>query len=321
MQELGFEKSQADDCLYIRCENGNVVLLVLAYVDDMAVAGKDRARIQNFKKDLAQHVEITDLGELHYILGIQVKQDRAARIISLNQTTYIHDVLERFGMQNSNPVSTPLNVLERLSATQSPQTTEEKKAYLEYAKGLVYIQAIGSVIYATQTRPDVLHAVGVLSQFSANPGKAHLELMKCVLRYLKGTAHFALVLGCQGANRVDLVSWTDSDWAQDPDTRRSIGGFVFDVAGSKVAWSSKKQPTVALSTVESEYMAASNATKEGSNRCQQRRSMSTTKDASHSRTTPSTTRTQSISIFDITSSENASLAKKSAYTMYPLKTC
>ena len=73
MQELGFKKSQADDCLYIRCENGNVVLLVLAYVDDMVAAGKDRARIQNFKKDLARHVEITDLGELHYILGIQVK--------------------------------------------------------------------------------------------------------------------------------------------------------------------------------------------------------------------------------------------------------
>ena len=165
-------------------------------------------------------------------------------------------------MQNLNPVSTPLNVCERLSATQSPQTTEEKKAYLEYAKGLVYIQAIGLVIYATQTRPDVLHAMEVLSQFSANPGKAHLESMKHVLRYLKGTAHFTLVLGHQGANRVDLVGWTDSDWVQDPDTRRSIGGFVFDIAGSKVAWSSKKQPTNALSTVESEYMAASNATKE-----------------------------------------------------------
>ena len=263
MQELGFEKSQADDCLYIRHENGNDVLLVLAYVNDMAVAGKDHACIQNFKKDLTRQVEITDLGELHYILGIQVKRDRVACIISLNQTAYIHDILERFGMQNSNPVSMPLNVHEHLSATQSPQTTEDKKAYLEYAKGLVYIQAIGSVIYATQTRLDVLHAVGVLSQFSTNLGKAHLKSMKRVLRYLKGTVHFALVLGCQGANRVDLVSWTDSDWAQDPDTgRRSIGGFVFDVAGSKVAWSSKKQPTVALSTVESEYMAASNVTKE-----------------------------------------------------------
>lgn len=89
-----------------------------------------------------------------------------------------------------------------------------------------------------------------------------LESLKRVLRYLKATAHYSLILGRKGANNVDLVGWTDSDWAQDPDTRRSIGAFIFDVAGSKIAWSSKKQPTVALSTVESEYMAMSNATKE-----------------------------------------------------------
>jgi len=207
-------------------------------------------------------VEITDLGELHYILGIQVKHDRTACTISLNQTTYIHNVLECFGMENLNPVSTPLNTKGRLSAAQSPQTKEESKAYLEYARGLVYIQIVGSVIYVTQTRPDVLHAVGVLSQFSANPGKAHLESLKHVLRYLKVTAHFSLTLGQQGTNRIDLVGWTDLDWVQDPDTRQSISGFIFDVAGSKVAWSSKKQPTIALSTVESEYMAASNVTKE-----------------------------------------------------------
>ena len=83
----------------------------------------------------------------------------------------------------------------------------------------MYIQIIGSIIYVTQTCPDVLHAVGVLSQFSANPGKTHLESLKRVLRYLKGMAHYTLILGQQGMNSVDLVGWTDSDWAQDPDTR------------------------------------------------------------------------------------------------------
>ena len=118
------------------------------------------------------------------------------------------------------------------------------------------------VIYATQTRPDILHAVRILSQFSANPGKAHVEWLKRVLRYLKGTTNFALILGRQGEDRVDLVGCTASDWAQDPYTRRWIGGFIFDVAGSKVARSTKKHPTVALPTVELEYMAAPNATKE-----------------------------------------------------------
>jgi len=103
--------------------------------------------------------------------------------------------------------------------------------------------------------------VSTLAQFSGNPGKAHFEAIKRVLRYLKGTASFGLVFGGSG-NDLDLVGWTDSDWAQDPDSRRSVGGFVFDVAGGSVSWSSKKQPTVALSTVEAEYIAASNATKE-----------------------------------------------------------
>jgi len=140
-------------------------------------------------------------------------------------------------------------------------TPDEKKAILEYAKGASYPERVGALLYATQTRPDCQYAVATLAQFSGNPGKAHFEAVKRVLRYLKGTAHFGLAFGGPKQG-LDLIGWTDSDWAQDPDSRRSVGGFVFDVAGGSVSWSSKKQPTVALSTVEAEYMAASNATKE-----------------------------------------------------------
>jgi hypothetical protein len=98
-------------------------------------------------------------------------------------------------------------------------------------------------------------------KFGACPEKLHLEAFKCVLRYLKGTVGFGLRLGGKD-DGVDLIGWANSDWAQDPDSRRSITGYVFDVAGGSVSWASKKQPTVALSTVEAEYMAASNATKE-----------------------------------------------------------
>ena len=99
-------------------------------------------------------------------------------------------------------------------------------------------------------------------QSGGSPGIPHLEAAKRILRYLRGTSHFLLALGRQDHDSVDLVGWTDSNWAKDPDSRCSVGGFVFDVAGSSVSWSSKKQPTLALSTVEAEYMAASNATKE-----------------------------------------------------------
>lgn len=132
---------------------------------------------------------------------------------------------------------------------------------MTFAKGLKYIVIIGAILYMTQTRPDVQYAIGVLTQFGANPGIPHLEALKHILCYLKGMAHFGLTLGGT-SNGMDLIGWTDSDWAADLDMRRLTGGFVFDVAGSSVSWSSKKQPTVALSTVEAEYMAASNATKE-----------------------------------------------------------
>lgn len=165
-------------------------------------------------------------------------------------------------MQDCTPVSTPLLVKHNLSAIQSPKTDEELAAYLTYANGIRYLELVGSLLYATQTRPDIQFAVGLISQFGGNPGIPHLEAAKRVLRYLRGTAKFSLMLGRQGEGAVDLVGWTDSNWAQDVDTRRSVGGFIFDIVGSSVSWSSKKQPTVALSTVEAEYMASSNATKE-----------------------------------------------------------
>jgi hypothetical protein len=100
-----------------------------------------------------------------------------------------------------------------------------------------------------------------LAQFGANPGKAHIKAFKRPLHYLKGTAEFVLTLGSKDTG-TDLIRWTDSDWAQDLDSRCSVSGYIFDVTGGWVSWASKWQPTVALSTTEAEYMAVLNATKE-----------------------------------------------------------
>ena len=89
MMSLGFEKSEADNCLYILRKGGKVILLTLVYVDNMAVAGCSVAHIQVFKTNMAKQFDITDLGELKYILGIQVVRDREKFTISLNQTAYI----------------------------------------------------------------------------------------------------------------------------------------------------------------------------------------------------------------------------------------
>jgi len=153
-------------------------------------------------------------------------------------------------------------VKHNLSTTQSPQSEAEKQAYKNYAGDIHYLSLVGSLLFATQTRPDIQFAVNLVAQFGGNPGIAHLEAAKRILRYLKGTIDLNLVLGRRMKREFDLVGWTDSNWAQDPDDHRSTSGFAFDVGGGVISWSSKKQPTVATSSVEAEYIASANATKE-----------------------------------------------------------
>jgi len=143
-------------------------------------------------------LDITDLGELNYIIGIQVRHDRTAHTISLNQTTYIHQILMHFGM--CAPVSTPFAAKQNLSASQSLQTEEEHIKYVKHADVLRYLEIVGTLLYATQTRPNIQHTVGIVSQFGGNVGKPPLEFAKRILRHLKGTTQFKLKLGCNGGS-------------------------------------------------------------------------------------------------------------------------
>jgi len=165
-------------------------------------------------------------------------------------------------MLDVKPVSTPLAVKHGLSTSLSPSSEAELNEYSNFSGGIHYLSLVGSLLYATQTRPDVQFSVNLVAQFSGNPGIPHLEAAKCILCYLKGTQDFFLVLGRQGRGAMDIVGWTDSDWAGDVDSRHSVGGFVFDIAGGYVSWSSKKQVSVATSSIEAEYVALANVTKE-----------------------------------------------------------
>jgi hypothetical protein len=261
MVHLHFIKSNTDECLYILHDKGQVVLLVLVYVDDAAVASKELKHIEEFKHQLQEFFPIKDLGELHHILGIQATHNRATCTIMLNQTGYIRNVLARFGMSECKPPSTPLAVRAQLMHSQSPTTPEDCAAYAQSSNGIVYLEGIGSILYITQSHQDIQHPVSILAKFGMNPDKAHIEAFKRLLHYLKGTAEFVLTLGSKDTG-TDLIGWTDSDWAQDPDSRWSVSGYVFNVTGGSVSWASKQQPTIALTTTEAEYMAASNTTKE-----------------------------------------------------------
>jgi hypothetical protein len=164
-------------------------------------------------------------------------------------------------MQECKPLKVPIPVGVKLYADQCPKTQEEE----EDMSRVPYASAIGSLMYAMVcTRPDIAHAVGVLSRYMSKLGKEHWTTVKRVFRYLCGTASYGLCY--QGRPRLDRVvdihGFVDAYWGGDLDRMRSTSGYVFNLFGGAISWMSKRQVVVALSTTEVEYMATTHASKE-----------------------------------------------------------
>ena len=256
MASFGYSRCQYDCCVYFRkFSNGSFIYLLL-YVDDMLIAAKDRNEVNRLKEQLSSEFEMKDLGATRKILGMEIKRDRKAGKLWLSQQKYTEKVLNRFGMKDAKPVTTPLASHFRLSTARSYKTDEE----VEYMSRVPYSSAVGSIMYAMVcTRPDISQAVSVVSRYLSCPGKAHWEAVKWILRYLKGTSGVCLEFGRNGDS---LSGYVDSDYAGDLDKRRSLTGYVFTLGGSTVSWKATLQATVALSTTEAEYMAVTEAIKE-----------------------------------------------------------
>jgi len=159
-------------------------------------------------------------------------------------------------MQDCKPISTPLLINYKLSSGMIPSNEAER---MEMSQ-VPYALAVGSLMYAMIcTRPDIAQAMGAVSRFMADPGKEHWDVVKRILRYIKGTSDVAL---CFRGLEFIVNSYVDSNFAGDLDKRRSTTGYVFTLAGGAVSWLSKLQYVIALSTTEAEYMVATQACKE-----------------------------------------------------------
>ena len=252
---LGFERSVADHSLYF-AQVGPHVMLVLVYVDDLIILSSNVETMSALKAKLEAEYKMTDLGELHYCLGVEFARDRGARSITMSQAKYVEEVLQRFGMEDCKPIGTPLDTkvkLEKLGM-------EEYDAEAPKMVSVPYKSAVGSLMYAmVATRADLAFAISTVSQHMARPGWSHWMAVKRIMRYLKGTSHLQLQLG---GGHISLKGYCDADWAGDANDRKSTTGYAFSLGEGMVSWSSKKQPTVALSTTEAEYMAASHCTRE-----------------------------------------------------------
>lgn len=163
---------------------------------------------------------------------------------------YAKRILSKFQMQNCKNVSTQMDHNHNTSIYEESETVSYQ-----------YREAIGSLMYlALVTRPDIAYAVGVLSRFMEEPKIIHVNAVKRIMRYVKSTVNFGIYY--EGAQTSNLVGFSDADYAGDCKTRRSTSGNVFVYNGGVVSWSSERQKSVALSTTESEFIAACNAVKE-----------------------------------------------------------
>ncbi|CAL5331079.1 unnamed protein product [Camellia sinensis] len=196
----------------------------------------------NFKRSMMNEFDMTDLGLMHHFLGIEVVQSAAGNFVS--QKKYVQEVLERFQMLKCNPVGTPTEIGLKLTSDTDGERIDNT----------FFKQIVGSLMYLTSTRPDIMHAVSLISRYMENPTEMHLKAAKRIFRYLKGTSDFGILY--KRGEKQSFFGFTDSDYAGDIDDRKSTSGNVFLMSSGAISWSSKKQQIVTLSTTEAAFVGA-----------------------------------------------------------------
>ena len=258
IKSLGFKQCVADNCLFVKRVGGKMYLISL-YVDDILVAGSDLDEVERIKRQFTEHYEMKDLGELNYYLGMKIT--RSEEYIKLDQSGYVREILEKYSHllrgKEGKTVNTPMERDLKLRKSELRTMSKDQQAYVAE---FPYQNIVGALIYlAINTRPDISYAVGVLARFNSNPIYRACKALLRLLMYLRSTPNIGLKFY---GNDLNLFGFSDADWAGDLDSRRSTTGYVVYAAGGPIAWQSKLQTTVAVSTMEAEYMAAFGAIQE-----------------------------------------------------------
>ena len=241
--------SHSDPCLYIRQDpkNGHEIIIVI-YVDDILITDNCPSLRESLTADMARRFKLTILGKAKWILGMRVTY--LADRIRLDQEKYLIDVLRKHGMADAKPTITPILAPDKRDRESDAPTDREE-----------YASLVGSLIYlSVVTHPDIAYAVSVSGRAMANPKAGDLIVAKRILRYLRGSQDRGITYRKNGDKEIHCFA--DADYAADLETRRSTSGYVFTLAGAAISWASKRQHSVALSTMESEYMAACAAMQE-----------------------------------------------------------
>ncbi|XP_070015481.1 uncharacterized mitochondrial protein AtMg00810-like [Nicotiana sylvestris] len=229
----------------MHCKIGTVLLLL--YVDDIIVTGSHTALISEIIDELGKEFAMKDLGSLHFFLVIEVTYFTGG--IHLNQSKYATELLAKTGMALAKPISTPL-----------AQKHGLQEAVDDPVDASLYNSVVGSLQYLTLTRLDIAHAVNLARQFMQSPNNTHYQVVKRILRYVKGTTEYGLRILSQSPFR--LYGFSDADWEECPMTRRSTTGYNVYLGANCISWTSKKQHIVARFSAKAEYRALASTTAE-----------------------------------------------------------
>ena len=191
MHEHGYNRCYSYHFFYFKRLDDNYIILCL-YVNDMLLAGSNMDHIKGLKRQLAHAFSMKDLGAAKQILCKKICRDRKNKKLMLSQVDYVEKVLQHFSMENAKVVSTPLPSHLKLTKDMCPKTQEEE----DKMSKVPYASAIGSLMYAMVcTRPNIAHAVGVVSRYMSHLGIEHWNAVKWILRYLRGTSNKCLHFG------------------------------------------------------------------------------------------------------------------------------
>ncbi|KAE9012064.1 hypothetical protein PR003_g11470 [Phytophthora rubi] len=237
---IGFERLDSDYGIYVlKSDTGELLMILTVYVDDLLLLGPT-TRCKSVAAQLQEQFELSELGPVRYLLGVEILVDRPRMQVIFIQKQYVLDVLRRFNMENA--VDSPTPQATTPSTSEPPQL--DKYPYREVVGALQYLVAA--------SRPDIAHATRHLGKYLTCYTSANYSEAMRVLRYLHGTADYGLVMDVRASSTVSLVGYSDADYANDPDDYKSVSGYVTLLDGNVVSYASSKQSINAQSTCEAD---------------------------------------------------------------------
>ncbi|GJS47248.1 putative ribonuclease H-like domain-containing protein [Tanacetum coccineum] len=241
--ENGFRRGTIDKTLFIKKDKGDI-LLVQVYVDDIIFGSTKKSLCDEFEGLMHKRFHMSSMRELTFFLGLQVQQKKDGIFIS--QDKYVADILKKFDFATVKTASTPMEPNKALIKDEEADSVDVH----------LYRSMIGSLMYLTASRPDIMFAVCACARFQVTPKMSHLHAVKRIFRYLKGQPK--LGLWYPRDSPFDLEAFSNSDYAGASLDRKSTTGGCQFLGKRLISWQCKKQTIVANSTTEAEYVAAAN---------------------------------------------------------------